>query len=205
MSARAEYSDLPATLAPHPLRRAIHRFDARLRREQGVIEFSNRADCVLRIGVVAAPARVTLSDGRVIEAGQPVIGLHFWNEHLASIDGTGIAWGVAMHRRLTRSLRDLAKAMTADPRLTGAKAVCADMANAWRHRPEAMDRFAHRFGFEAVQIGAKSARRPLNLGEDIWLFCMTWAFNPSALVHRGVLRRHDALWISRESFLARFR
>lgn len=189
-----------------PLRRAIRDLDARLRRSDGIIEFSDRADCVLRVGLVVCERRLILSDGAVIERGEPVAALHFWNEHLSQIDGRGIVWGAKVGRGLVRSMSDLASAMSTDPRLREAKAVMASMASGWRGRPAAVDRFAAHFGFETIADDAPDLRRwAHDLAEDLWLWGLAWAFSPQTLAHRDVLRRHDNIWISRARFVARFR
>lgn len=183
-------------------RRAIQGIDFKVRQTLGVAEFAGDEECILRIGLVAAPAAIALADGEVLAAGDPVVELHFWNEHLALIGARGIGFGAAVHRRLLRSLSELATAMRSDPRFHEAKAVCAHMASASRHDTEATMRFAARFGFEVrPELRPQPFRR---LIDDAWLYGLTFAFRPHTLRGRRLLRAHYAVWISRVGFDARF-
>jgi hypothetical protein len=170
----------------------------------GIVEFCDRDDCVLSIALMAAPRRIVLSGGVIIDRGDVVIALHFWNEHLGRLRGRGLARAVGLSHRLNQSLRDLAMAVAIDPHLRQAKAVTATLASGWRHRPRAVDRFAAHFGFELVEGKANGLRRVRDLIDDLWLWGLAWAFCPQTLAYRNIVRRRADLWISRANFIERY-
>jgi hypothetical protein len=111
-------------LSPQPLRSLIRRFDAFQRRRQGVYEYCDAPDCVLRIQVTYAHHALEFGDFAVA-AGQPVIEIHFWNEHLPRVPAAGPdpGWGLGIQRAFIGSLRALARLMESDPALADVRAV----------------------------------------------------------------------------------
>lgn len=92
------------------LRRSIFGLDAYLRRQYGIIEFTARTDCILRVAPAVAPRALTLSDGTSIRPGDPLLDLHLWNEHVPAIPPGGVTlrWATAAARCARNSLRTLA-------------------------------------------------------------------------------------------------
>jgi hypothetical protein len=190
----------------HPLRRAIFGLEARLRRAQGIVEFSNSPDCVLRICVRRVRSPVVLVDAG-LESGDCVVDLHYLNEHLPRLGRSGLAWGAGLRRRLLRSFEALAAALESDPRLHDVRAVRARMNSPFSRRPFEMARFAAHFGLvPARQTEPVSlVQRVDELGGDLWFCALAWAYSPETLRRRGVLRWRGDVWISRAQLLERFR
>jgi len=71
-----------------------------------------------------APHEVALPGCR-IGAGDPVLLLHFWNEHLPPIplEGPTVIWAAHFGRRLKRSFYTAARYMASDSRLAQLRAV----------------------------------------------------------------------------------
>ncbi len=185
------------------LRLAIVELDARLRRAEGIIEFDSSAECVLRIARGRADARTRLVDA-VIERGAAVVDLHYFNEHLPSPSKTGLRWGADLRRGLVGSMRRLAVALEADPRLADVEAVRATIASSSRRHGDGVGDFAGLFGFEVLPAQRTFAQRAHHLAEDVWLMALAWAYSPTSLPRHDFRRRRDDVWISRARFLARF-
>jgi hypothetical protein len=178
-----------------------------MRVRQGITEFSDNPNCILRISLGTADHALTLADGVVVAPGDPVLDIHFWNERLPQAgESRGLGWGGRFGRQLLRSFAELAAAVDRDPDLAGAVAVRGRLAFAGARDGDDCRRFGAWFGFEATDPDRPLPlkRRLANLGEDIWLLALTYAFNPGALRGRAVLRRRDDLWISRPALLARY-
>jgi hypothetical protein len=189
------------------LQALIRRLDARIRKHEGIIEFSASTSCILRVVVTRAELDMKLSDGLVIRRGDPIIDVHFWNERLPKTsDAPGLAWGGRFGRQLVRSFIDLAAALDADARLCDAVAIRARLAFAGDRNRDAMHRFAHWFDFEGgEQTGSPPLRRRLHdAAEDIWLVLLTWTFNPASLRSRRMIRRREDLWISKPKLQDRY-
>jgi hypothetical protein len=185
----------------------VRRLDARIRKHEGIIEFSASASCILRVVVTRAETDLKLSDGAVIRRGDPIIDTHFWNERLPKTsDAPGLAWGGRFGRQLVRSFVDLAAAIDSDPRLRDAVAIRARLAFAGDRNRDAMHRFAHWFDFEGgEETGSRPwSRRLHDAAEDIWLVILTWTFNPGSLRSRRMVRRREDLWISKAKLQDRY-
>jgi hypothetical protein len=198
--------DGPASSTPRGLGHAlIRRLDVRLRR--GFVEYSQSHDCVLRVALTTVSKPVELADGLAISPGERIIELHFWNERMPQASTSqGLGWGGRFGRRLVQSFRELAAALESDPRLADAVAIRGRLAFAWARDQADMRRFGVKFGFDeaASPEDVSLARRLHDLGEDLWLWALTWTFNPGSLPSRALLRRRDDLWISRAGLLARY-
>lgn len=93
---------------------AVFALDRWLRRRQGSYEFSTRtrSDCLFRIEPRTADRRIVLSDGACACAGDPLIKLHLWNEHIPRMDRRGptVGWARHISRAVDSSLAELAYA-----------------------------------------------------------------------------------------------
>ena len=188
-----------------PLKGLVRWLDKRMRRGQGLIEFSSASSCILRVSRCGATETVSLTDGSVIRPGDVVLDIHFWNEHLPQAP-SGLAFGGRFGRLLSRSIGELARAIEADPRFADAVAVRGRLAFAGARNAEDVRRFGAWFGFEAApQARLPLGRRIHDAFEDIWLFLLTWTFNPGALRGRSLRRRREDLWISRERLVEKYR
>jgi hypothetical protein len=190
------------------LYRAIRVVDRRLWRAQGVFEFSASSECVFRLAIEPAEESVRLRDGVVVERGEPVIVLHFWNEHLPVMPpkGPDFAWANLLRRRMNHSLGEIAAFFEADPRLSGIRAVHARLASPTPGERQTVRRFGERFGFETIVSAAKPSlsRRVQDWMDKIWSWIMVWTYNPPGLKGRSVMQRREYLWISKAALQSRF-
>jgi len=185
----------------------IRSLDAWMRERQGITEFTDDPNCILRISLEAADRELLLADGAVVRLGDPILEIHFWNERLPLASGaTGLGWGGRFGRRLRRSFDGLAVALERDPRFSDAVAVRGKLAFAGARNNADCRRFGAWFGFEVAEDArALTPRQRLHdVVEDFWLFALTYTFNPGALHGRSLVRRHDDMWISRARLIERY-
>lgn len=182
------------------LRRAIREFDGYLSRRCGVGPFSGDERCLLRRAVIPSPGDCLLADGTRIVAGDPVIDLHLWNEHIPPVPegGPDLAWGRLVAQRLQHSLGLLCTAVRTDPDLCAAKAIRAKTNFVgWGEQGESLSRLIGRFGFKDVSEGAASIpERVHDAFENVLIGALTWTHNPRALRRGKLVRRRRPVWMS---------
>ena len=184
------------------MRSIIRAIDRSLRKRNHIFEFCDDPDCVFRIslGIAAYPLPVTNGE---IPAGEKVLQLHFWNEHLPSMPAHGprIGPAVRLRRMVASSIRLLADSMINDPRLTGVKAVGGVTPLFTPGDGSAAEGIFLRLGF-AVTPHRNPSGRFMEFWEEVYAWILMWAFtdrNHSRRSLRG-LRRSD-FWISADEFL----
>jgi hypothetical protein len=190
-----------------PLRGAVRAVDGWMRRRQGIVEFTDDPTCILRISLEAADRELRLADGAVVNLGDRIVEMHFWNERLPQASGAiGLGWGGRFGRRLRRSLDDLAVALERDPRFSDVVALRGRLAFSGVRDSADSRRFGAWFGFEvAEETRPNTLRHRLHdIAEDFWLLALTYTFNPGALHGRSLVRRHDDMWISRARLIERY-
>lgn len=190
--------------APGPAGRLIQALDRRLRRVQGIVEFTTDPRCVFRIAPGHAPRDVVLSDGVRVRAGEPVLALHLWNEHVPALppEGPSLAWATRARAALGHSLALLARHLAAE---RGPRAVWGRMAF-----PAALGHgktvaLVERVGFDVTQAPAQGwLGRAHRLGDRLLASALLWHYNPAVLRRRGAARHWYELWMSCERLLARY-
>lgn len=176
--------------------------DAALRRLYRIEPYTADPACVLRVALVPAPRTVRLADKIVIQPGEEVIALHFWNEQLPRFSSRGpdFLWGVTVRRAMQHSLSALARQVAENPAWRDIRAIHACVA--FGNRPGQLRRTASRFGFELVEGDAPPMLR--GLGEDLVCWGLIRAFNPGALRRHCFRRARSELWMSRTRLLDRY-
>ncbi len=194
------------TLSARVLRQFIRGIDACLRRRLGIVEFERATDALLRIAVGRAEREIVLGDGTRVRRNDPVLELHFWNEHLLALPRSGatLGWGAATRRQVAQSLRRLAECVQAAPELADIKALRIRPAFASRNLARNLSWIVARYGFESVvddrkQRAASDAHRLL---DSLWVWLLTWAYNPHSLRGHRFRRTRQEFWISRARFIA---
>lgn len=180
-------------------RQAIGILDGYLRRAQGVIEFTTRHDCVLRMAKIRAGRFLRLVDGTVVDRGDTILELHLWNEHLPmrSSEELGCQSAAELFRRVQDSLSELARRMSDDADLRPIKAVSARTACSSGGRRREMASVAARLGFEVIEEEPGGVGHAIHdYAENFWLWGLAWAFNPLSLRGQCLIRHRQRLWIS---------
>jgi hypothetical protein len=186
-------------------RRLLRGIDRIARRMHGIWEFDHSDDCLLRIAIGHLAHPLRLNDGSALRAGDPFVELHLWNEHLAvPPHGTDLGWAARARRQFERSLRKLIVHMSTDPALSGVRAVMMKPALPNRQLELKVNRMVRLFGFEPTSDGESAGKTSLaeRCGDNLWLWLLTWTFNPRSLKARGFIRRRQELWISRDRLVA---
>lgn len=193
---------LPARLA----RAVIRHFDAFLRRVMGIYEFSDRPDCLFRLGRRRSPEAWSLADGTHVNKGDLIGELHFWNEHIPpmSPNGPDLAWARRFWHQLHTSLDLLAEHVHTDPRWEGVEVFGGVLLAAGQYEPETMAAVAARIGAEVRPLPTPQGWWPrfARFWENGYTRALIWTYNPGSLRGRRGDRRYVIL-ISRRSLLRR--
>lgn len=187
------------------LRKLIFSFDSFLRWVYREEEFSKDERCIFRISLRRSKRDIVLSDGTAIRKGDPIVELHYWNEHMIPIppEGPDVGWGIKMYKKLLFTLVELDRFISEDPRFMDVKAFTG-RTTLMSHNAE--DGLLKRLGFEFVQSSWPLKDGPLMkniryfgaLLENCYWWALVWAFNPGSLKGKRFkdLLRCD-VWISR--------
>jgi hypothetical protein len=186
----------------HPwLAAALAVLDARLRRSQAVFEYSRNPACIFRLDIGRAARPVMLRDGTRLCPGERVARLHYWNEQIPIIPGTGatIGWARQMQRAIAISLRELASFLASRPDLRDVTVVCGDVPSGTRTQSEQVARLMGHYGFETIPepehltLGERLHR----FGENILISMIVLAHNAGALRPDTLTRVRVPIYLSR--------
>ena len=196
----------PRALAGGWLERAVFSLDRLLRARLGIYEYSNNPQCVFRIGLARAEQPFPLPDGSVIRAGDEILELHLWNEHIPAMghEGPTLAWARQVRAALSASFVELARYLEQHPELRHVRAICGDMHLSTRQQRDQLARIVARYGFIVVD----SRTRPgalHRLGKPILIALLVLATNPAALRSAILRRQHTRLLLPRAALERRFR
>lgn len=174
---------------------AVLKLDEGLRRSHGVFEYSQDEACLFRIRLGAAPVPLRLA-GVSVGAGEPVVELHFWNEHIQPIHRfrSGLRWAAHVQHSVTSSFRDLVAFLDSEPRFSGVRAIYANMGLGDSERTSQLTRMCRLAGFEDVPAPRPVAamERLHRLGENMLGLLLALAVNPSS-ARLSILTRDRAL------------
>jgi hypothetical protein len=179
--------------------------DYLLRQRQGICDFTDDPDCVFRTSVTKSAEALRLSDGTVVGEGDPVIELHFWNEHLPPMPphGPSPGWARKFARQTAKSLFLLESYLDQHSAFDDVAAVSGLVPFGSRLGEAQVIRTCKRFGFELVE--PEPDGRMHMVFDSMLLWGLGWAFNRPALRGKGLLRHRYSLWISRATLHARYR
>ncbi len=190
------------------LRALVRHFDRFLRRVYGIHEFSDSAECLLRIAVSRSNRAVRLGDGTAVACGELIGELHLWNEHVPPLPETGpdLSWALMFRHRLRNSLTELARYVDTDPRLRSVRAFRGEGVLGSQQERERLAQMARTWGFDVPLCREYSwAHAWTNFWRNVYTWALLWAFNCGS-TRRDALRglRRAEFWISRRA-LARYR
>lgn len=187
---------------------AVRGVEFLLRQRQRIEEFTDDRGCIFRLSRVPASRAVRLSDGTEIAAGETVLQLHFWNEHLPLMPSAGpsAAWALRLKRSIRDSLAAVARHVESEPGLAAIRALHGAPPFASRLGAAQMARTAPRFGFDVIDADAAPEwrERVHLLFDSMFLWGLAYAFNPAGLKTKGLLRHRHQLWISRLALLLHY-
>jgi hypothetical protein len=185
---------------------AVRGLESLLRRRDKVYEFTADPTCIFRLGPGIAEDELTLADGTRIQPSDPILGLHFWNEHLPPIPRNGpcISWGLAMHGQVLHSLRMLAAHLESDEdAYHGIKALRGEASFGSRIGRLQMYRVAERYGFELFPGTPPLARRFRFFWENFLIWGLIWTYNRGGMRGKKLMKERFELWYSRDELIRR--
>jgi YkoP domain len=181
---------------PSWLSGAVLRLDQRLRRRIGVFEYSQNEDCLFRIRIGPAPAPMRLADGVTVEAGDPIVDLHIWNEHIEPIVkmSGSLGWASRVRRSVVLSLEELSAFLDDERDLAGVRAICGNMGLGGSDRTDQLLRLCRTAGFERVPLlrDISPGEHMHRVGENMLGLLLTMAVNPKS-ARPSILARDRAL------------
>ncbi len=186
------------------LQSVVGRFDAWLRRRYGVFEFCEDPECLLRLRLSQAPHTLTLGDD-VLPAGEPILELHLWNEHIPlPTGGADLVWASKVYRFWIRSLRGAAAYLQSDRQLAGVRAVGGATVLLAPSYSAGGQRLMQRLGFTIIPYRGRLGGFG-EFWENFYSWVIMWAFNPASLHHRSLTRlRREEVWMSAGEFVRRY-
>jgi len=179
------------------LEHAVFGLDRRLRRLQGVYEYTADENCLFRAQRDRAHESISLSDGTRVQQGDPLIILHLWNEQMPAFpkNGATIAWARQISRGIDLSLRHLAQHLASEPELDHVAAIRADIALGASDR---LLRLSARFGFEKPNTDVEPPGGVIHrFGENILVFMLIMASNPASIRMPVLWRDRMPVYLSR--------
>jgi hypothetical protein len=193
----------------HPwLAEIIFALDAWLRRRQAVADYSSHPSCVFRLGVTRSHRTLVLRDGTRLKAGQRMIELHFWNEHIPSVppNGATIRWARQMQKSISISLCELSRHLSSRPDLRDISVICADVPSATRAQCRQIEHIMGYYGFETVmEVEPLELHEHIHrLGENILISLTIFAQNAPALRLDTLMRVRVPIYLSRQKLERKF-
>jgi hypothetical protein len=176
-----------------------------LRRRQGIEEFTDDPECLFRISLERAGRALVLSDGAAIRPADPVLGIHYWNEHLPPIPEQGLnpAWAASFRRGLGYSLTLIADLVAHDPRFGGVVAIHGAPAFAARSGAGTSARISARLGYDVIED--EGGERPIHVWLDgVLVWFLMWTFNRASTRGRGISHGRLQIWMSRRKLIERY-
>ena len=187
------------------MRALVRRFDGFLSRAYRIRPFDLSEGCILRLQQASAPHTMQLP-GRLVRAGEPILGFHLWNERVPPLPPTGpdLGWAAETRRLFVASLRSLARYVQASRDLAGEAALYGATS---LFSPLRSARGVHpmeRLGFTVAPY-----RSPLgslgNFWENFYSWVLIWSYYPhSASFRRFIGSQRTEMWMLTSDFLARY-
>jgi len=176
------------------MRIIIRQFDALVRWANGVFEFCDDPECLLRLQVAHARHALDLSDGTQVRTGDPVLMLHLWNEHVSSLqpDEPDLVWAAHLRRLLVQSLHAGACWLASQPHRAGVRAVGGVTVLIALGDERGSRRLMRRLGFDVFPYEGPLGRFG-EFWENLYTWGLMWTFNGASLRQRSLvgLRRAE--------------
>ena len=187
------------------MRAFVRSLDRYVRKKLDIFEYSTDDGCIFRVRTSRAARDLELP-AQTIATGDPVLELHFWNEHLPPVPETGhdMRWAVGSRRVLISSCRMLAARLQEDPRMAEARAVggitplfAAGDGSGW-------ERIFGRLGF-VMRPHQNPSGRFFEFWERVYAWMVMRAFDVGSGAPPTLANIHRTdFWISRDDFLRRY-
>jgi hypothetical protein len=180
---------------------AIHRW------RFGVYEFVQSPECIVRLSEERAGHVKQLRDGTAVRPGDPLLRLHYWNEHIPSVEeGLSMAWAARFGAACRFTLKALAAYVARTPELDDVRVLTGETSVLAEDDVRTMRAFFTRLGFEVeVHAARKWPERLAATLMNLHVYLLIWAVNPASVKGRSPRSvRRIVLWMSRDSLLRRY-
>ncbi len=151
-----------------------------------------------------AEREIDFGRGKVLRPGDAVIELHLWNEHLPIPKARpDLRWAAAARKQFERSLDRLAIYVRSDPAFDEVRALMMMPALTSRQRAKNRGGVSYLLRGDWLAVRGRSGRSLFHrIVNDLWLWLLTYAFNPRSSARRHFIRHRQEFWIERNRFLA---
>lgn len=149
--------------------RAVFALDSRLRVRNGVFDFCDLPDCILRAKIDRAGRRIVLADGLRLDSDDPIVELHYRTENLPSFDANGatVAWARQVCERMDFSLHALCRQLGSSRSFDDVLAIRAAPLLRNIRQASQFERIAAHFGFAPARGLGPPSSHLRDLGENI--------------------------------------
>ena len=184
----------------------IFQLDRVLRRWQGIYEFSQADDCLLRVAKRRANQRISLPDGTAVRPGDEILEIHWWNEHVACLvaDRPALARAKYLLALVQHSFEQLARYLVTAPEAQDVRFVHGNAVLPMRGRRNEITARVRSYGFAVVHRDAGFFERVHDFFEQYLVWALLWAFHH----HRPEMKSHSLrrvdLWAARGEFLSHY-
>jgi hypothetical protein len=187
------------------MRAAIRLIDTLVRKSEGVYEFSDDPECILRFQHKRATHSVTIGKDRILK-GEPVLEVHAWNERMPRLlkEGATLEWALQLRRRVIHSFKGVAKVMLQDHQYSRVRAVCGTSALFSFSAHTGGTRLMQHLGFAVLPY-----HRPLGKFGEFWenffSWWLMWTYNDASLHSREFWRlQRTEIWMTADEFIRRY-
>ena len=160
---------------------------------------------MLRLQITKAPHRLNIP-GHLVETGEPVLGLHLWNEHVPPIppDGPNVAWAKKVQRAFVNSLQAAAKYIASNSTLSDRRAVGGATILLYAGVHTGGIKLMKRLGFTVMPYQNRLGRYG-EFWENFYSWLLVWAYNPGGLHSRNFkLFRRGEIWMATDAFINQY-
>jgi hypothetical protein len=189
-----------------PFKAGVLLIEFLLRKSLRVYEFTDDPNCILRIQIASAPHTVMI-ENQAITKGDPVLGIHVWNEHMPKLpeQGASIEWAIRVRRMAIHSFGEVARELQKGGKYAPIHAVFGESTIFSFSEHTGGLRMMQSLGFTMLPYDRPSGK----FGEfwaNMFSWWLMWAFNDVSLHSRHFrnLDRTEA-WMLVDDFIHRYR
>jgi len=184
---------------------AVCLIDFLLRTSQGIYEFTDDPECILRIQLKRATHEVNIGNERILK-GESVLAVHAWNERMPKLplEGATLEWALQLRRQVIHSFRQVAQVMQADNQYSQVRAVCGESALFSFSGHTGGTRLMQHLGFTVLPYHRPFGRFG-EFWENLFSWWLMWTYNYASLNSREFLRlQRTEIWITAQEFMRRY-
>ncbi len=186
--------------------RALARFiDRLLRKTNAVYEFTLDAKCIFRIQLRHAPRSVTIQGEKILK-GDPILGLHIWNEHIPKLpaEGADLRWALQSQRLLLHSFKLIAREMQSSEMYAHIRALYGASALFSFSDHTGGIRMMQHFGFDVLPY--QPTRGSFGLfWQNFFSWWLMYTYNDVSLHTRVFWRlERTEIWMLADDFMQRY-